>query len=80
MTQFLKPLVHAHLITTISYKETFLQDFLVVLKRTLQNYEKILRNHVFSTAETMMSSAGILPPVAKGLTFWQQLMIVNEIK
>ena len=52
-----KTLVHDTL-TNISNEETFLQDFVVILKRTLQNYYKILKKCFLCTAWTVMLSTG----------------------
>ena len=44
--------------TNISDEETFIRDFLVILKRTLQNYKKISKKCFLITTWTVMLSTG----------------------
>ena len=70
---FLQVFVHDS-ITNISTERTFLQDFLVILKRSLQNYQKILKKcFLGTTRRTLMLSANIkshtgVLSVSKGLS------------
>ena len=46
-------------LTTILKEETFLQEFLVILKQALQNYWKILKKYVFGSTSAVMLSVGL---------------------
>ena len=52
--------------TNISDKETCLQDFVVILKRSLQNYYKILKTSVLDISWTITRSLTIVLPVTEG--------------
>ena len=51
MTKILQSFIHDEL-NKISNEEIFLQDFLIILKRPLQNYSKSLKKYVFGTMWT----------------------------
>ena len=47
--------VHDTLQVIVTIEKTFLQDLLVILKHSLQNYYKILKKYVFGTTGIVVS-------------------------